>query len=209
MGETDPVNDEALSPDSPTNPEDSTRTPGPLADASVRTGRPNDAPAIGAVQAETFAAEYREILPVEAIEQFHPDAFARVWRDSLAAPPSTAHRLMVACAGDQVVGFVAMGPTDDTDSAAPERAGEIFVLCVHSAARRAGHGSRLLNAAADTLTAGGFTAMTCWILADNPAAQAFGAAAGLTPDGAWRDRVVAPDGATVREVRLVAHLGTE
>ncbi|MGB3186420.1 MAG: GNAT family N-acetyltransferase [Ornithinimicrobium sp.] len=180
----------------------------PLADASVRTGRPNDTPAIGAVQAETFAAAYALILPSQALDQFHPDAFARAWREALTTPPSTAHRVLVACAGDQVVGFAAIGPSADTDGAAPGSAGEVSVLCVHPAARRAGHGSRLLNASADTLTAAGFQAMSGWVLADDDSTRAFATAAGLSPDGAWRDRIVGPDGETVREVRLVAHLGS-
>ena len=46
---------------------------------------------------------------------------ARMWRDSLQAPPSPRHRLLVACAGDQVVGLAAFGPSDDRD-ADPETA---------------------------------------------------------------------------------------
>ncbi|MGB5952032.1 MAG: GNAT family N-acetyltransferase [Ornithinimicrobium sp.] len=182
------------------------QTPGPLADASVRTGRPNDAPAIGAVQAETFAAAYTDVLPAEALEQFHPDAFAKVWRDGISAPPSPAHRVLVACAGEQVVGFAALGPSSDADETLPAHSGELFLMCVHTAARRSGHGSRLLNASADTLKAANFTVMTCWALAEGQDFLAFAAESGLTTDGAWRDRVVSPDGATVREVRLVAHL---
>ncbi|CAN5422211.1 hypothetical protein BH23ACT6_BH23ACT6_09440 [soil metagenome] len=180
----------------------------PLADASVRTGRPNDAPAIGAVQAEVFAAAYAEILPTEAIEQFHPDAFARVWRDALAAPPTTAHRVLVACAGDQVVGFAAVGPSSDGDGALPDPTGEVMVLCVHPQARRAGHGSRLLNASADTLKATSHEAMSAWVLAEDEATSEFATVTGLSADGAWRERVVGPDGASVREVRLVANLGS-
>ncbi len=51
--------------------------------------------------------------------------------------------------------------------------------------------------------------MTLWLLADDEAARGFLAASGFAPDGAYRDRVVSPDGATLREVRLTAHLGED
>lgn len=212
MRETVAVTDAGGSPHHQTDTPGTAGTPGPLADASVRTGRPNDTPAIGAVQAETFAASYADILPAQALDQFHPDVFARVWRDSISAPPTPSHRVLVACAGDQVVGFAAIGPGEqageDVGDDSSGRAGEVFLICVHSAARRTGHGSRLLNASADTLTAAGFASMSCWVLAQDEDSRAFATAAGLVPDGAFRERVVSPEGETVREVRLVASLGT-
>jgi GNAT superfamily N-acetyltransferase len=79
---------------------------------------------------------------------------------------------------------------------------------VHPQARRAGHGSRLLNAAVDTLRGRQFTRLSGWVLADDEATRAFLVGSGLSPDGAYRDRVVDPDGTVVREVRLVADLAT-
>ena len=68
--------------------------PGPLADASVRRARPNDAPAVGMVQATVFREAYAGRLPDEVVALFEPDAFARAWRESLSraargrAPPA-------------------------------------------------------------------------------------------------------------------------
>lgn len=179
----------------------------PLADASVRTSRPNDAPAIGMVQAIVFRTAYVDVVPDSVLEEFDPDQFALVWRDAMANPPSPVHRVLVACAGEQIVGFAAVGPTADTDKAVPERSGEILVLAVHPDAHRAGHGSRLLNASADTLRGGHHGGMVAWVLASDEAARTFFTVSGLEPDGAWRDRVVGPDGELAREIRLVAHLG--
>ncbi len=181
-------------------------SPGPLADASVRTGRPNDAPAIGVVQALVFRSVYAGVVPESVRAQFDPDQFASAWRQSIAAPPTPAHRVMVACAGEQVVGFAALGPTTDTDEAVPERCGEIMVLAIHADARRSGHGSRLLNASGDTLRANDCAAVLTWVLAADEDTRAFCSVSGLEPDGAWRERVVGPDGETAREVRLVASL---
>ena len=44
------------------------------------------------------------------------------------------------------------------------------------------------------------------MLASDETTRAFLLDAGLDPDGAFRDRVVSPDGATAREVRLVADI---
>ncbi len=180
--------------------------PGPLADASVRTGRVSDAPAVGLVQATVWRETFAGALPPEVLDSFEGPSFAGVWRRSLQDPPTPLHRLLVACAGDQVVGFVAIGPAEVTDPTVAETDGEILVLGVHPQARREGHGSRLLNAAADTLRAGDRTGVLTWLPAEDERARAFTDAAGLSPDGAWRERVVGPGGERVREVRVRADL---
>ena len=180
---------------------------GALADASARIARASDAPAVGLVQAAVWRAAYGHFLPPEVVEQFDGPNFARVWRDSLNAPPSPRHVLLVGCAGEQVVGFAAVGPSLDTD--ATETSGEVLALGVHPDARRSGHGSRLLNAAVDTLRGKGFDSMSTWILAQDEAGRAFLTAAGLSPDSAYRDRVIDADGKVAREVRLTADLSLD
>lgn len=183
-----------------------THSPGPLADASVRTARPGDAPAIGLVQSFVWRQAYAGVLDEDVVAAFEAQRFAAVWRQALQDPPSPAHRVMVGCAGEQVVGLAALSPATDADSGLPDQAGEVLELCVHPEARRQGHGSRLLNAAADTLRATNHTALVCWVRAQDEAARAFLATGGLEPDGAWRERVVGPHGQQLREVRLLADL---
>jgi len=178
--------------------------PGPVADASVRSARPNDSPAVGIVQATVFREAFTGRLPDDVLEQLQPEGFARAWRASLTAPPEGVHRLMVACAGEQVVGMAALGPSQDPD--AGPAWGELTVLGVHPQARREGHGSRLLNAVVDVLRGAGAEAVTAWLPSYDEATRSFLAASGFTPDGAYRDRVVSPDGQTLREVRLSATL---
>ncbi len=180
---------------------------GPVADSSARIARASDAPAVGLVQAAVWRAAYGHVLPKEVVDQFDGPSFARVWRDSLSTPPSPRHVLLVGCAGEQVVGFAAVGPSVDTD--ATETSGEVLALGVHPDARRSGHGSRLLNAAVDTLRGNGFDSLSTWILATDEATRAFLAAAGLSPDGAYRDRVIDVDGTVTREVRLTADLSRD
>lgn len=174
---------------------------GPVADASVRLARPADAPAVGVVQAAVWVLTYGDLLPQGALEDLQPPAFARVWRESLEHPPSPRHRLLVACAGEQVVGMAAVGPSDDPDAA--EDDAELLVLGVHPGAREQGHGSRLINAAVDTARGGGASVLRVWVPDPAVAIRRFLTAAGLEPDGAYRDRVVGPtDEHVLRELRL-------
>ena len=142
--------------------------PGPLADASVRLARENDAPAVGLVQAAVWRDAYAGVLPAQVLDTFEPTAFANAWRRSLAAPPAGVYRLLAACAGDQVVGFASIGPSQDPD-ASPET-GELSAIGVHPRARRAGHGSRLLNATVDTLRGAGAETLHTWTYASRASA---------------------------------------
>ena len=189
------------------HPHEHEHTAGPVADASVRSARANDAPAVGMVQAVVFRDAYAAVLPAEVVETFQPDAFARGWRESLANPPEGAYRLLVACAGEQVVGAVATGPSQDPD--AEQTQAEVSLLAVHPDARRQGHGSRLLNAAVDVVGGLGADSVALWLPADDAGTRAFLTASGFGPDGAFRDRVVSPDGSTLREVRLVTRIADD
>jgi len=196
-------------PHDPSAAHDHTHPPstGPVADASARIARPNDAAAVGKVQAAVWRAAYGEVLPREVVDQFEAASFARVWRDSLNDPPTPRHVLLVGCAGEQVVGFAAVGPSTDPD--AIETTGEVLGLGVHPDARRSGHGSRLLNAAVDTLRGRGFSSISVWLLAHDEDTRSFLVTAGLSPDGAYRDRVIDADGALAREVRLTADISQD
>ncbi|MFC6706032.1 GNAT family N-acetyltransferase [Flexivirga alba] len=185
----------------------------PTSDAGVRTARPNDVPAVAHVQAAVWRDAYGPLVDAEVRDAFTPAAFEPAWRQSLRNPPTPLHRLLVATEGATVVGFAAIGPAaipetvELTDADVPtQHTGEIFTFGVSPERRGTGNGSRLLNAAVDTLRAGDFQDVTMWVLANADQTRAFVSAAGLKPDGAWRDRVIAADGRTVREVRLTASL---
>lgn len=176
----------------------------PTADASVRAASANDAPAVGQVQALVWQEAYDGIVPPQVHAAFDPQSFAATWRDSLRTPPEGVHRLLVACAGEQVIGFVAIGPSQDPDTG--QTTGEVTALGVHPMHRRQGHGSRLLNAAVDILRDAGAEHVAVWCLVQHEGVRAFLTGSGLEPDGAYRDRVVSPEEDTAREVRLVATL---
>ena len=176
-----------------------------VADASVRLARVSDAPAVGLVQAAVWTSAYAGVLADEILATFQPPAFTKAWRTSLEAPPTAAHRLLVACAGEQVVRFAAVGPSSDPDAADSD--GEVLVLGVHPGARRTGHGSRLLNAAVDTVRGSGLTALRAWVPSSATDIRGFLAGGGFAPDSAYRDRSVGagPDD-VLREVRFVVSI---
>jgi GNAT superfamily N-acetyltransferase len=181
---------------------DHAHAPGPVADASVRVARASDAPAVGLVQSVVYRRELAGVVPEEALAQLEGPALAAVWRRALEGPAQGAERLFVALAGAQVVGFAAVGPSQDPDGG--PTTGELTNLCVHPDARRQGHGSRLVNAAVDGLRAAGATEVVAWVLANADTTRAFLTGSGFGPDGAHRERVVGADGQTASEVRLVA-----
>ncbi|RNI21391.1 GNAT family N-acetyltransferase [Flexivirga caeni] len=172
-----------------------------MSDTGVRTARATDVPAVARVQAQVWRRAYGDLVDPAVRDAFTQAAFEPAWRESLQSPPTPRHRLLVATEGETVVGFAAIGPaTDETDATV----GEIYALGVSPAHRGHGNGSRLLNAAVDTLQAGDFATVTAWTLNQDEPTRAFLTSAGLQPDGAWRDRVIAADGRTTREVRLTA-----
>lgn len=174
---------------------------GPVADASVRLAKVSDTPAVGLVQAAVWTSTYAGLVPADVLADFQPPVFTRAWRASLENPPTSAHRLLVACAGEQVVGLVAVGPSEDPDAAQGDA--ELLVVGVHPGARRSGHGSRLVNAAVDTVRGAGATGLRVWVPQEAPELRAFLVGSGFGPDGAFRDRSVGPDEDDVlREVRL-------
>ncbi|MBB2985129.1 GNAT family N-acetyltransferase [Terracoccus luteus] len=201
-----------------------------VADASVRLARATDAPAVGLVQAVVLRETLGSVLPADRLADLEHEGLleartlASAWRASLERPPSPDHVLLVACAGEQVVGLAAVGPSPDPD-ALSEGAAELLVLAVHPEARRAGHGSRLLNAAVDVSRGRGRSAVCAWVPAADEAALAFLTGSGLEPDGATRRRLLDPtdptdpvaeagapggtDDAAVPEVRLRASIATD
>lgn len=174
----------------------------PAADASVRAATAADAGGMGAAQAAAWRASYGGVLPADTVAALTPEALAEVWRDALVRPPSGAHRVLVALAADRVVGFTAVGPAGGDR---PE-VGELLALEVTPEAQRGGHGSRLLNAAADRLRDVGFEQVVVWVLDGDEVRLGFFTTAGFAPDGARRGFAPA-GGAELHEVRLVATLG--
>ena len=173
----------------------------PTADVSVRVAWADDADAIADVQARTWRTTYAGLVPAEALE-LDPRAVAEAWRASLARPKDARNRVLVALERNRVVGFAITGPAADPDCD-PVADGELSELTIDPAERGKGHGSRLLQAAVDTMAADRFTRSVLWAIATDDALRTFLGDAGWAPDAAHRELDLDGEGTTtVKQVRL-------
>src|ERR1700759_1930417 len=142
----------------------------PSADVSVRIAWADDAEAIARLQADAWATSYAGLVPAAC--ELRPADFAQLWRAALAPPADARHRALVALERNRIVGFAITTPATDPDSD-PVSDGELMELTVDADERGRGHGSRLLQAAVDTLLADRFTRAVTWLVADDDTTRAF------------------------------------
>lgn len=175
----------------------------PTADVSVRVAWADDAPAIAELQLRTWRADYADLLPEDALPGPESvEAAAAAWRASLTRPRDARNRVLVALERNRVVGFAINSPAGDPDCD-PVADAEIVELSVDPDERRRGHGSRLLQAAVDTLVADRFTRAVTWAVATDDVRRAFLDSAGWAPDSAHRELDLDGSGeTTLKQVRL-------
>ena len=180
----------------------STSPGGPTADVSVRVGWPDDAGGIAQVQVRAWLREYADLLPDEVLSAIDPTDFAAAWSASLNKPKDARNRVLVALERNTIRGFAVTGPSADPD-ADPIADGEIAELTVDPEQTRQGHGSRLVQACADTLRADRFTRAVIWLNSTDDVRREFLIGAGWAPDGAHRELDLHGDGSIrVKQVRL-------
>ncbi|MGZ4595118.1 MAG: N-acetyltransferase family protein [Actinomycetes bacterium] len=177
-----------------------------MADVSVRLANVQDATGIAAVQAASWKAALSGTLPPAVLDQLQGAEAVEQWRRAVLDPPTPRHRLLVALAGSDVVGFAAIGPAGDPDSDAATDA-ELLAVGVLPDRAREGHGSRLVNASVDHLREDGFTRAHVWLPDTDQALREFLEAAGWADDGARRRLDLRGDGdVVVDQLRLDASI---
>jgi ribosomal protein S18 acetylase RimI-like enzyme len=169
-----------------------------VADAGVRAARPEDIERIGELQAQAWRAAYAGLLPAQTLDALQPAELAAAWEASLTAPPTPRHRVLSAYDADGVVGFCAFGPATDRDLE-PDVDADLGALVVAGGSRHSGHGSRLLAAAVEHLTADGFSRAHMWLAEADAQLTAFLTGAGWAPDGARRTLDLQGDGTVLIE----------
>jgi ribosomal protein S18 acetylase RimI-like enzyme len=176
----------------------------PTADVSVRVAWADDAPAIAELQLRAWPEMYGDLLPADAFPS-GPEAVAHAsetWRAALTRPQDARNRVLVALERNRVCGFAIVGPAGDPDRD-PVADGELSELTIDATERGKGHGSRLLQAVADTLVADRFTHAVTWAVATDDTTRAFLVAAGWAADGAHRELDLDGTGSTLlKQVRL-------
>lgn len=167
--------------------------PHPPADVSVRPAVAGDEAAIAALQLDAWRVAYADTLGAGALALLDEAAVVARWRAAIVTPPGRGFHVLVALAGARLVGFVSIAPVPAPPNAADQTPGGVLLAFeVSPADQRAGHGSRLLAAAVDTLRADGADQVITWVGDGDDARELFLAGAGLSPDGAVRELASGP-----------------
>lgn len=176
--------------------------------SGVRLARTPDVDDVAAVNVRSWRLRFAGLIPEATLEDLDAGDIAMVWASGVLNPPTPGHRLLVAIDDNRVVGYAAIGPSQDPD--ADGETAELLALEVDPEHLGHGHGSRLMAAAVDHLRASGMTSAATWCPVHDEARRNFLQSAGWGPDSAYRDVAVGreEDGTDVlvREVRLVTQL---
>jgi GNAT superfamily N-acetyltransferase len=117
--------------------------------------------------------------------------------------------VLVALERSTVRGFAVTGPAADPDLD-PVAVGEVSDLTVDPDSTRHGHGSRLVQACADTLRADRFGTAVTWLNSQDDVRRTFLAGAGWAADGAHRELDLHGDASVlVKQVRLHTDLSEQ
>jgi len=170
--------------------------------ASVRLAWPDEATTIAELQRRSWAVQWPAELAELMLGAVSLADMVDAWRAAIERPPEAAFRVLIATDGQRVVGFATTMPDQDDDADRSQH-GAIDAFVVDPVAQHQGHGSRLLNACADTLRADGFGRATCWVNAQNDTFRRFLIAAGWALDGATRE--IGPEDESVRLKELRLH----
>ena len=168
---------------------------------SVRLAWPAEAAAIAELQRRSWDALPAE-LGTALLRGITLAEMTEAWHLVLTRPQQATRRLLVAVEHGQIAGFATTGEAQDPDRD-PVRDGEIDQFVIDPPARHLGHGSRLLNACADTLRADGFDRAVWWVLASDDVLRAFLGVGGWAPDGAHRE--IGSDEVSVRVKQIRLH----
>lgn len=177
-----------------------TDQPHPVAD-SVRLALPGEAEQIAAIQRRTWPDRLPAALSDTMLAEASLEEMTDAWRQAITRPPEARFRVLVAIGDERLVGFASTMPSPD-DDAHPRDVGTIDQFVIDRPAQRQGHGSRLLNACADTMRADGFATAQIWLESTDDSTRAFLTGAGWAADGAHRE-IGSDDGEhRIKQIRL-------
>ena len=169
----------------------------------IRSARVGDAARIAAVRAASWKAAYTGIVPDRVLHSMDESRATAFWTDTLGTPRTRRQPTLVAELDDEVVGFVAGGPSRDAGDA-PASVAEIYTLYLLPRAWRKGIGTALLGDLVDRLARAGFRDATLWVLEANARGRGFYAARGFGADGGVRTVTIGTPLAEIRYRRRLA-----
>jgi ribosomal protein S18 acetylase RimI-like enzyme len=171
---------------------------------AVLTATAADAAEIARVHAATWQAAYAGLLPADYLDAMPKTVEQRAdrWRTTLTTGTGTVLVVHAAENDEGLAGFVAVGPSRDTDAA--ERTGELMAIYVHPQFWGERIGTALHDAGLAALSAPGHETATLWVLDTNQRARAFYERHGWSLDGHTEPAEIG--GVAVTELRYITQL---
>ena len=136
---------------------------------SLRRPTLDDSVAIARVQALSWQATYRGMVPDEFLDTIDVDAWAKRHRGTMSKDPEN-FASYVAEEDGKIVGWALGGPNRDQRMI---YSAELFTIYLLPGYERRGIGRMLMNAMAKALMSFGFDSMVVWVLTDNNEAREF------------------------------------
>ncbi|WP_281420958.1 GNAT family N-acetyltransferase [Actinoplanes auranticolor] len=151
----------------------------------VRSATVDDALVLAVVQTRSWQEAYRGKVPQQHLDQLDPSRRRHGWLQLLQSDQAPAGTLVADHPDDGVVGFINVGPGEDTDTD-PALVGQVRAIYILPEHWGRGAGRLLMNAGLDRLEAGGYREVVLWVLEANDRARRFYEAGGWQIDGASR-----------------------
>ena len=173
----------------------------------MRLAWPAEAVSIAELQRRSWATQWPVELAETMLGSVTTEEMTQAWHRAITRPPGATSRVLVAVSGSgRVVGFATTIPSADDDSEVGVH-GEIDQFVIDPPAQRRGHGSRLLNACADTLRSDGFRQALWWVGSEDDVLRRFLITAGWAADGASREIGSEDESVRLKQLRLHTALG--
>src|SRR5450631_3407347 len=143
----------------------------------IRLATQFDIDEIAMLQVKTWQVVYRGHMPDAFLDGLDPSERAAMWSNVIAQP---ATLVLVAIAGETLVGFCSLLPSRDADASSAD--GEIAAIYVDPTVWRSGIGTALIDAAVESARRRGFCDVGLWVLISNSSARAFYEVRGFKTD---------------------------
>lgn len=140
-----------------------------VATIAVRLAAPKDAAGLARVRIDAWRHAYSHFIDPEVLERLDLDRETARWT-LRTSEPHPEEPLWVAVEGDEVLGFIVVGP--NRFPSVPCDA-ELHAIYVHPSAQRRGVGRLLVSEGASWLVGRGFTSMVVFAFRDNSAGVSF------------------------------------
>ncbi|HVR31912.1 MAG TPA: GNAT family N-acetyltransferase [Acidimicrobiia bacterium] len=168
-----------------------------------RSASPSDTPSIASLHVRSFVATYDHLPETRRAAGEHEGEWEAVWSRRLGVA-SDDHTTLVATTGNEIVGFVYIGPSPDPDDD-PRRVGQILSIHVDPASTGRGVGRALMAEAIRTLRTDGYRTASLWVVDTNTRAKDFYERLGWQHDGARNTQRLSIDAKTGDEVEVVRY----